>query len=42
MARKTKITVRKRGPDYGTAIAIVVIAGFVVAAAFGHTPNWVK
>ena len=42
MARLTRVTVRKRGPDFGTGIAILVIIGFIVASLFGHTPSWVQ
>lgn len=42
MARFAKITVRKRGPDYGTGIAIVIMLGFIVAALFGHVPAWLQ
>jgi hypothetical protein len=42
MARTMRITVRNRGPDYGTRIAVLVMIGFIVASAFGFVPSWVQ
>jgi len=42
MARITRITVRKRKPDYLTGIAIIIMIGFIIAAGFGFTPSWVQ
>jgi len=42
MARITRISVRKRKPDYLTGILVMIMIGFIVAAGFGFTPSWVQ
>ncbi|MEQ6249898.1 hypothetical protein ABMC89_13470 [Sulfitobacter sp. HNIBRBA3233] len=42
MADITRVRFRKRGPDFGTGIAVLIILGFVVAAFFGSVPSWVQ
>lgn len=42
MPRITHIKVRKRRPDWGTGLAILVMLGFIVAAFLGHTPSWLQ
>ncbi|MEL6375890.1 MAG: hypothetical protein AAFQ04_01680 [Pseudomonadota bacterium] len=42
MARTTLVSIRKRKPDYGSWVAVMVMLAFIVAAAFGFVPSWVQ